>query len=76
MFAACSDRTETDNAQKAMLDPDSAVVKVAFRDSSVPPEYHRSWRLTLDSDEIAVVVDSYGDIVSEGERGDAERAVA
>ncbi|MEJ7831535.1 MAG: hypothetical protein WKF79_01345, partial [Nocardioides sp.] len=34
-------------------------------DSSVPPEYHRSWVLLLDRTEISVVVDSYGDVVGE-----------
>lgn len=45
-------------------DPRTTRVEVAFRDSSVPPEYHRSWRLTLDHDEIRGVVDSYGDVVA------------
>lgn len=45
--------------------PETAEVKVHFRDSSVPPEYHRSWDLTLDSSSIELVVDSYGDLLAE-----------
>lgn len=37
----------------------------AFRDSSVPPEYHRSWTLTVTPGQAYIVVDSYGDVVGE-----------
>jgi hypothetical protein len=37
----------------------------AFRDSSVPPEYHRSWTLTVTAGQAYIVVDSYGDVVGE-----------
>lgn len=46
-------------------DPETTRVRVEFTDSSVPPEYHRSWVLLLDRTEISVVVDSYGDVVGE-----------
>jgi hypothetical protein len=35
-----------------------------FHDSSVPPEYHRSFTITVTKDSIAKFVDSYGDTIS------------
>ncbi len=38
-----------------------------FSDSSVPPEYHRSWTVEMSADGAGTyVVDSYGDVISEG----------
>lgn len=34
-----------------------------FTDSSVPPQYHRSYQLTLTMNYIKIVVDSYGEIL-------------
>lgn len=36
-----------------------------FEDSSVPPEDHRSYTITANSDTIQIIVDSYGDIISD-----------
>ncbi len=36
-----------------------------FTDSSVPPPYHRSYVIDIDSDTIHVVVNSYGDILAD-----------
>lgn len=36
-----------------------------FQDSSVPPQYHRSYTITLTQDEASIVVDSYGDLIFE-----------
>lgn len=38
----------------------------AFHDSSVPPEYHRSYTITAEPDHIDLVVDSYGDVLHDG----------
>jgi hypothetical protein len=38
-----------------------------FEDSSVPPEYHRSFTITLTTEKIHIIVDSYGDIIAEKE---------
>jgi hypothetical protein len=35
-----------------------------FHDSSVPPEYHRSFTITMTHDSISKMVDSYGDTIS------------
>ncbi len=40
-------------------------VEFRFQDSSVPPQYHRSYDITLTDDGIKIVVDSYGDILNE-----------
>ena len=36
-----------------------------YGDSSVPPPYHRSYSITLNTDSVHVVVDSYGEILAE-----------
>lgn len=36
-----------------------------FHDSSVPPPYHRSYSLTFQDSEVHIVVDSYGDILTD-----------
>lgn len=52
-------------ADMGPLDPETTQVEAHFRDSSVPPEYHRSWTLTLDREQVHLVVDSYGDTIAE-----------
>lgn len=36
-----------------------------FHDSSVPPPYHRSYSLTFQDSEVRIVVDAYGDILTD-----------
>ena len=45
--------------------PADATVVYAFRDSSVPPQYHRSVTLTVTADEARIVIDSYGDVLAD-----------
>ena len=45
------------------LDPATTTVTLRFRDSSVPPAYHRSYVLTVSEGQVHVVVDSYGDVL-------------
>lgn len=45
--------------------PDDATVSYTFRDSSVPPPYHRSFVLTFDRAQARIVVDSYGDVLAD-----------
>ena len=40
-------------------------IEYRFEDSSVPPEYHRSYTITVTHQEATIVVDSYGDILAE-----------
>lgn len=63
LLSACDD-PEPDPEPATPADPTTTMVRVQFRDSSVPPEYHRSWDLVLDADGIELVVDSYGDVVA------------
>jgi hypothetical protein len=56
LLGACSD-----DGGGAQPDPDTAVVTYRFIDSSVPPDYHRSYTLTVADGEARMVVDSYGD---------------
>jgi hypothetical protein len=59
VVAGCSD----DAGSVPTVDPDTAVVEYRFTDSSVPPEYHRSYTLTVTDGEARIVVDSYGDVL-------------
>ena len=34
-----------------------------FVDASVPPQFHRSYSITITEDTLSVVVDSYGDVL-------------
>lgn len=45
--------------------PTDAVITYQFNDASVPPEYHRSYVITVTKDDASIVVDSYGDVLSE-----------
>lgn len=45
------------------LDASSTVVEYHFGDSSVPPEHHRSYTLTVRQGKARLVVDSYGDVL-------------
>jgi len=38
-----------------------------FKDASVPPEYHRSYTVTVTTDKVRIVVDSYGKILADKE---------
>jgi hypothetical protein len=44
--------------------PDFDKFVYKFHDSSVPPEYHRSFTIIMSANEISKWVDSYGDTVS------------
>lgn len=59
---ASTDGTTTDGGGGA-LDPATTEVVLAFTDSSVAPEYHRSYTLTVSAKGVHVVVDSYGDVL-------------
>ena len=49
--------------------PDDATVTYAFRDASVPPQYHRSETLTVTKDTSHLVIDSYGDVLADETTG-------
>jgi hypothetical protein len=38
-----------------------------FGDASVPPNYHRSYTITVTADRVKIVVDSYGEILADEE---------
>lgn len=58
--AAASSQAPTSSAL-----PDDAVITYSFMDSSVPPQYHRSWTLTVTKESEQIVIDSYGDLLAE-----------
>lgn len=35
-----------------------------FHDSSVPPEYHRSYEISINKNSVGIIVDSYGDTLN------------
>lgn len=61
--AACGDDS-TGSVESIDLS-DDATIEYVFTDSSVPPEFHRSYTLTIESDDVHAVVDSYGDEIGE-----------
>lgn len=54
-----------ESARLSSLDPGRTTIEYRFNDSSVAPEYHRSYTLIARSDEVSIVVDSYGDVLHE-----------
>ena len=45
------------------------ITKIVYRhdDSSVPPKYHRSYKIEAINNKISIVVDSYGEILAQKE---------
>jgi len=64
LLAGCSPGL-SESAQLSGLNPGAAQIEYRFNDSSVPPEYHRSYTVSARSGQASIVVDSYGDIVHE-----------
>lgn len=60
LAGACASEADDPAAD---VDPASATVEYRYHDSSVPPEYHRSYTLTVGGGEAHLVVDSYGDLL-------------
>jgi hypothetical protein len=46
-----------------------------FQDASVPPQYHRSYTITVTRDHAHVIVDSYGDILADTSIDIAEQVI-
>ncbi len=47
------------------LDPAKTTVEYRFRDSSVPPQYHRSFVIKASDKQATITVDSYGDVLAQ-----------
>ena len=64
LIMACSNGQKRDNP---VNETEVSISKFVyeFTDSSVPPEYHRSYVLTVTKKEIHVVVDSYGNVLTD-----------
>jgi len=54
------------NISKEMK-PETTKIIYSYGDSSVPPQYHRSYTITVTNEKLHIVVDSYGDILHEKE---------
>ena len=48
---------------------EETITKIVYRydDSSVPPKYHRSYKIEANDNKISIVVDSYGQILAQEE---------
>lgn len=64
LVAGCSATDGGSGTSGAAL-PDDAMVEYDFQDSSVPPQYHRSYVLTVTQTESQIVVDSYGEVLAD-----------
>jgi len=58
-----SGATPVDGAAPAL--PATAVITYTFTDSSVPPQYHRSWTMTVTPNRSDITVDSYGSVLAQ-----------
>lgn len=65
--------TATTAASGEPLALDHTVVRYHYRDSSVPPEHHRSYTVTVTPDEAHIGVDSYGDVLHDETRRSTKR---
>ena len=63
---ATADPAVSATAQANPALADDAIVTYRFTDSSVPPQYHRSWTLTVTKELSEIAVDSYGDALGGG----------
>ena len=58
----------------AMKKPITRIV-YHFQDASVPPQYHRSYTITVTREHAHIIVDSYGDILAEESIDIAEQVI-
>ncbi|MGB3713694.1 MAG: hypothetical protein WA996_04615, partial [Candidatus Promineifilaceae bacterium] len=65
VVVGCNDGS--DQPDLKMIEKDIQELTYRFGDASVPPEYHRSYSVSITPGEARIVVDSYGDILAERE---------
>lgn len=64
VFICCGGGGNSDDATTNPNYDEIQELQYHFGDSSVPPEYHRSYTITISTDMVNIVVDSYGDILA------------
>ncbi len=67
---SCFDNCDIDNksvSKQVELKYQTRKIVYEFIDSSVPPEYHRSYTITVSFQKVKIIVDSYGEILAERE---------
>ena len=70
LFLGCASHTAPPVEPEPMEDPaptDGAITRLEYRfiDASVPPQYHRSFTISVTRSEVRRVTDSYGEILSD-----------
>lgn len=60
-LAACGGNDDGSSSDQGL--DDSGTIEYTYGDASVPPEYHRSYSLSVTRDDVHVVIDSYGDVL-------------
>lgn len=68
MTAGCGGDDDVSRPPADTARSEVSVVEFRYLDSSVPPQYHRSWTLTIEPDQVHVVVDSYGTVLADVHR--------
>jgi hypothetical protein len=53
------------NGENKMNSTAISEITYHFGDASVPPDYHRSYRITVTSEKVRIVVNSYGEILAD-----------
>lgn len=67
IILSCFNNCDIDNrsvSEQVELKNQIQKIVYQFIDSSVPPEYHRSYTITVSPQKMKIVVDSYGDILA------------
>lgn len=61
------DACNNNDGENTMTQTTIKEITYHFGDATVPPNYHRSYTVTITADKVKIVVDSYGDILVEEE---------
>ncbi len=61
LTTSCTEQTSEEKVKEQKIN----FLVFQFHDASVPPEYHRSFTLTFETDKAHLLVDSYGDIITD-----------
>jgi len=65
IISAVSDACSLNDGENKMTSSGIKEITYHFGDASVPPDYHRSYTITVTVEAVRIVVDSYGNILTD-----------
>jgi hypothetical protein len=67
LFNLCCQQKKNSDIQEREVPTETHITKIVyhFEDASVPPQYHRSYTITVTPDSVKIVVNSYGEILAD-----------